>query len=281
MYEVVLTEQNAVDFDDLLLKVAWMLRDHPDVRDKLEDKYKYILVDEYQDTNHAQYMIARFLAMKLQNLCVTGDPDQSIYGWRGANLHNILQFEEDFPNAKVVRLEQNYRSTPQVLAAADAVIAHNRKRKKKKLWTENASGPDICVVECEDSHAEAKYIAAQIRQHVQAGGKWSDAAVFYRVNSLSRNIEAALRDAQVPYQVARGVAFYHRKEIKDVLAYLKVTCNPLDQVALERIINVPPRGIGKSTVDRVLSYAAKMNKTPLEVLADPEVIPDVSRAVRI
>ncbi len=279
-YEAILAEQNAVDFDDLLLKTAWMLRDHEDLREQLGEKYRYILVDEYQDTNHAQYMIARLLAMKHENLCVTGDPDQSIYAWRGANLHNILQFEEDFPNAVVVRLEQNYRSTPQILAAADAVIAHNRKRKKKKLWTENAAGPEVCVAECEDNEAEAAFLARQIRRHADEGGKFSDVAVFYRVNALSRRVEAALRDAQVPYQVARGVAFYQRKEIKDVLAYLKVAANPLDQVALERIINVPSRGIGKTTVERVLAHAVQARRSPLELLSKPEEIPGIARGVR-
>ena len=161
-------------------------------------------------------MIARLLAMKRENLCVTGDPDQSIYAWRGANLHNILQFEEDFPSAKVVRLEQNYRSTPQILTVADAVIAHNRKRKKKTLWTHNPDGAELTVAECEDSHSEAAFIASQIQQHVAEGGRYGDVAIFYRTNALSRNIEAALRDAHIAYQVARGVAFYHRKEIRDV-----------------------------------------------------------------
>ena len=279
-YEKVLQEQNAVDFDDLLLKAAWMLRDHPDLRDQLEDRYRYVLVDEYQDTNHAQYMIARLLAMRGENLCVTGDPDQSIYAWRGANLHNILQFEEDFPSAKVVRLEQNYRSTPQILAAADALIAHNRERKHKRLWTENPPGDDITVIDCEDAAAEAACIAGRIRQYVESGGRYSDVAVFYRTNALSRHIEAGLRSAHVPYQVARGVAFYHRKEIRDILGYLKVIANPLDQVALQRVINTPARGIGRTTVDRLLAHAAATGRSPIDLLAQPEEIPNIGRGAR-
>jgi DNA helicase II / ATP-dependent DNA helicase PcrA len=279
-YEGVLAENNAVDFDDLLLRVAWMLRDHADIRERLGQRYQYVLVDEYQDTNHAQYMIACLLAAQHKNLCVTGDPDQSIYAWRGANLHNILQFEEDFPSAKVVRLEQNYRSTPQILRCADALIANNLKRKKKTLWTHNPAGPGVTVAECEDQVAEAQYIASQIRRHVAAGGRYSDVAVFYRVNSLSRVIEGGMRGAQIPYQVARGVAFYNRKEIRDVIAYLKVVANPRDQVSLERIIGVPPRGIGKTTVDRLLAHAAATGRTALEVLAHPEEIPGAGRAVR-
>jgi len=279
-YETVLAEQNALDFDDLLTKTALLLGNDPELRDQLQQRYRYILVDEYQDTNHAQYLIARGLALDHENLCVTGDPDQSIYAWRGANLHNILQFEEDFPNAVVVRLEQNYRSTPQILTAADAVISHNRKRKEKKLWTANNDGPAVAVTECQDGHTEAAYIASQIRQHVDAGGTFSGIAIFYRVNWLSRNIEHALLQARIPYQVARGVAFYGRKEIKDTLAYLKLVANPADRVALTRIINVPTRGIGKTTVDRLLNFAAQTDRPILDILSNPKEIPDVSRAAK-
>lgn len=278
-YDQVLAEQNAVDFDDLLLKVARLLQDHPDLRDQLEDRYRYVLVDEYQDTNTAQYLIARLLAARGQNLCVTGDPDQSIYAWRGANVQNILQFEEDFPTAKVVRLEQNYRSTPQILSSADALIAHNRRRKQKRLWTVNPPGGGITVAECQDNRAEALYIAGKTREHIAAGGVYSDVAVFYRVNALSRVLEAALFEAHIPYQVARGVAFYNRKEIKDVIAYLKLVANPLDQVALERIINMPARGIGKTTVERLLAHAAATGGSPLELMARGD-IPNAGRAAR-
>ncbi|HPZ96896.1 MAG TPA: UvrD-helicase domain-containing protein [Phycisphaerae bacterium] len=277
-YEQVLAEQNAVDFDDLLIKTARLLGDNPDIRERLEDQYRYVLVDEYQDTNHAQYLIARGLCLGHENLCVTGDPDQSIYGWRGANIHNILQFEEDFADATVVHLEQNYRSTPQILAAADAVIARNRKRKKKRLWTGNTDGEPVRVAECEDAQAEAAFIAREIRAYAETGGRFNDVAIFYRVNALSRNLEAALRSAQVPYQVARGVAFFQRREIKDTLAYLRLLVNPQDQVALLRIINVPARGIGEVTVQRVLQHAAATGRTPLEVLQTPDEIPNIGRA---
>jgi DNA helicase-2/ATP-dependent DNA helicase PcrA len=278
-YEQILAEQNAADFDDLLIKTARLLGDIGEIRERLEDQYRYVLVDEYQDTNHAQYLIARGLCLVNENLCVTGDPDQSIYGWRGANIHNILQFEEDFPSAKVVRLEQNYRSTPQILAAADAVIARNRKRKKKKLWTGNIDGECVRVAECEHAQAEAAFVASEIRLHVDAGGRFNDVAIFYRVNALSRNIEAALRSAQIPYQVARGVAFFQRKEIKDTLAYLRLVANPQDQVALLRIINVPARGIGDVTVQRIIDHAASTGQTALEALRNPESIPGAGRAV--
>ena len=279
-YEAVLAEQNALDFDDLLVRIARLLGEDAELRDQLQDRYRYVLVDEYQDTNRAQYLIARGLALDHENLCVTGDPDQSIYAWRGANLHNILEFEEDFPDAKVVRLERNYRSTPQILSAADAVIAHNRRRKKKTLWTSNEAGPAIRVAECEDAAAEAGFIASEVAQHVEAGGRYGDAAVFYRVNALSRSIEGALRTHNIPYQVARGVAFYQRKEIKDVLAYLKVVANPQDRVALLRIINVPARGIGKSTVQRVLAHAEATGTTALEAIARAIEIDGVTRAGR-
>jgi len=279
-YNAVLAEQNAVDFDDLLIKVAYLLRDHPDLREQLEDRYRYVLVDEYQDTNHAQYLIAKGFTLEHKNLCVTGDPDQSIYAWRGANIHNILQFEKDMPNAKVVRLEQNYRSTPQILAAADALIAYNTGRKHKQLWTENRQGPEVRVATCENQHAEAVFVAKEIRQHVEAGGKYSDVAVFYRINALSRSFETAFLEMAIPYQVARGVAFYHRKAIKDILAYLKVTANPQDKVSLLRIINVPSRGIGKTTVERLLDHAEQSNLSVLKALDEPEKIPGTSRAVR-
>jgi DNA helicase-2/ATP-dependent DNA helicase PcrA len=278
VYQQVLREQNALDFDDLLVEMALLLGKDAELREHLEDRYRYVLVDEYQDTNHAQYLIARGLALQHENLCVTGDPDQSIYAWRGANLQNILQFEEDFPKAKVVRLEQNFRSTPQILEAADAVIKHNRKRKKKALFTYHSAGAAVRVAECENQLAEAEFVADQIKKHAAGGGRYSDVAVFYRTNALSRNIEAALRDSTIPYQIARGVAFYQRKEIKDVLAYLKVVSNAQDNVALARIINTPPRGIGKTTVDRLLAYAQQKQRSPLALLENPDEIPGASKA---
>ena len=279
-YNQVLAEQNAVDFDDLLLKVARLLGDDPELRARLEDRYRYVLVDEYQDTNRAQYLIARGLSWERRNLCATGDPDQSIYAWRGADLSNILEFEKDFPDARVVRLEQNYRSTPQILRAADALIAHNRQRKIKSLWTDNETGSTVTVAECEDAHGEARYIARRILAYVQSGGRYGDVAIFYRVNALSRNLEDALRSMHIPYQIARGVAFYQRKEIKDVLAYVKATVNPDDRVALLRIINTPARGIGKKSIERLQAGAAEAGLSLLEALQRPEAIPDLGRAER-
>ena len=279
-YAATLAEQNAVDFDDLLVKTAALLKDHADVRDQLENRYQYVLVDEYQDTNVAQYSIARLLTVQRENLCVTGDPDQSIYAWRGANLDNILRFEEDFPNTAIVRLEQNYRSTPQILRAADAVIRKNHKRKVKALWTGNQDGPTVLVAECEDAMAEGRFIAKRIHELVEQGRAHGEIAVFYRTNALTRSIEIAMQDARIPYQVARGVAFFQRKEIKDILAYLKVISNPLDLVSLSRIINTPSRGIGKTSFDRLLAYAVETKRPVMELVESPGEIPGISRAQR-
>jgi DNA helicase-2/ATP-dependent DNA helicase PcrA len=254
-YEQVLAEQDALDFDDLLLRFARLLGEDAELRDQLEDRYRYLLVDEYQDTNHSQYLIARGLALTHHNLCVTGDPDQSIYGWRGANLGNILDFEEDFPDAVVVRLEQNYRSTKRILAAADAVIQRNRKRKAKALWTDNAEGTAVRVVQCEDAADEAAFVAGGIKTLHRQGVSYNGIAIFYRINALTRRLEEALRQAAIPYRIVRGVEFYSRKEIKDVTAYLRVLVNPNDEMSLLRIINTPARGIGKTTVDRLTAHA--------------------------
>jgi len=277
-YQAVLAAQNALDFDDLLVRAALLLGDDPQLRDALQDRFRYVLVDEYQDTNHAQYLIARGLSLDHRNLCVTGDPDQSIYAWRGANIGNILRFEEDFPDARVIRLEQNYRSTPQILKAAGALIRRNRSRKPLELWTSNTDGPPVRVVQCESGEQEAAFVASEIRAHVEAGGAFGQVAVFYRTNFLSRQIEAALQQAGVPHQVARGVAFFQRREIKDVLAYLKLIVNPADAVALTRIINVPARGIGDATVAALLRAAEASGRPALELAADPQAIPGIRPA---
>ncbi len=254
-YEGLLAQMGGLDFDDLLVRMAILLEQDEELRDKLEDRYRYVLIDEYQDTNAAQYKIARSLAKKRQNICATGDPDQSIYGWRGANIENILRFEHDYPNAKVVRLEQNYRSTQRILAAADRLIASNVNRKVKTLWTENDEGISVRAFECETAIAEAEMIAQDIRWQSHSGVSRSEIAIFYRINSLSRVIEEALLKEGVAYQIARGVEFYSRKEIKDVLAYLRVLVNPADEVSLLRIINTPPRGIGATTIRRLFERA--------------------------
>ena len=276
-YEAALKANNGVDFDDLLLKTAILLRDHADVRSQLQDKYQYLLIDEYQDTNHAQFVIAHMLAMNHKNICATGDPDQSIYGWRGANLNNILEFEQFYPNAKTVLLEQNYRSTKVILQAASALIARNTKRKKKDLWTENEAGERIVILENENEHAEAAEIIRRIRTaHDTQKLSWDKFAIFYRVNALTRVLEDALMRAGVPYQIARGTEFYARKEIKDITAYLKTIANPGDSVSLERIINVPPRGLGDTSLTRLTTYAADCGLTLLETCTIADTVEGVT-----
>ena len=264
-YQRRLLQANAVDFDDLLLHVARLLKENPDVRARLDDRYRYILVDEYQDTNLAQYAIVRALSIDHPNLAVTGDPDQSIYGWRGANLSNILEFEKDFPSVKVVRLEQNYRSTKAILRVADELIRHNVRRKQKRLFTENADGARVRLAAYPTQRDEADDIAGRIANLIETCGRQArEFAIFYRTNALSRQIEHSLREYVVPYQIVNGLEFYQRKEIKDILAYLHLLNNPRSDVALLRIINTPTRGIGKSTVDRIREFARQKGLPLLE-----------------
>jgi len=265
-YEEALAASNALDFDDLLLRMALLLRDRPDVRELLGRRFRYVMIDEYQDTNRAQYILAHGIALDHENICVTGDPDQSIYAWRGADINNILEFEADYPNATVIRLEENYRSTKPILDAASRLIAHNKMRKEKTLWTRRQGGSLVNVVYVDDEHAEAQYVARRIGQYVSTGRRYDEMAVFYRINALSRVIEEAFIRAGIPYRVARGVEFYNRKIIKDVLAYLKVLANPADQLSCLRIINTPPRGIGAATVKRLLSLAERSGGTLLEAI---------------
>ncbi len=256
IYQQQLLTANAVDFDDLLLHIANLLRENPEVRGELDRKYKYILVDEYQDTNLAQYAIVRALSIDQPNLAVTGDPDQSIYGWRGADLNNILDFEKDYPSVKTVRLEKNYRSTPNILRAADQLIRHNRRRKAKELFTDNAEGDAVILRMFEDGYQEADGIADEITRAINVDGlKPSDFAIFCRMNALTRSLEHALRSRSLPYQIVNGVEFYQRKEIKDLLAYLHLVNNPSHDVALQRVINVPTRGIGAKTIERIRDFA--------------------------
>ena len=256
-YEDLRREQNAVDFDDLLMCTAKLLCDDQEVRGQLEDRFRYVLVDEYQDTNAAQYQIAQMLSREHGNLCVTGDPDQSIYGWRGANIHNILSFEKDHPGAQVVHLEQNYRSTKKILAAASALIAGNTERKLKAIWTENDGGGPVQICEMDTGEDEARWIAEDIARLTREGVARNEMAVFYRINSMSRALEEAFIREGIEYQIARGLEFYNRKEIKDVLAYLRVLVNPADEVALLRIVNTPPRGIGATSVKRIREMASR------------------------
>ena len=263
VYQEQLVSASAVDFDDLLLHVATLLTDHPEIRSQLDEQFRYLLVDEYQDTNIAQYTILRALSHDHPNLAATGDPDQSIFGWRGANVGNILRFEQDFPNVRVVRLEQNYRSTKSILRVADHLIQHNQQRKHKELFTENPEGNPVELTCYADGRDEADSIAAHIAHEIANGeGKPSDYAIFYRINALSRAMEFALREQGIPYQLVKGLEFFQRKEVKDVIAYLQLVSNPRDDVALLRIINTPRRGIGQKTL-RTLTAHAQENGLPL------------------
>lgn len=281
-YQARLLRCGAVDFDDLLLHVATMLRENSELRAKLDARYRYILVDEYQDTNLAQYTIVRALSIDYPNLSVTGDPDQSIYGWRGANLNNILDFEQDFPNVRVVRLEQNYRSTKRILRVADRLIGHNKKRKQKGLFTHNDEGPAVRLTVFPTQRNEAEDIAARIARDVHTGQRRPrDFAIFYRMNALSRSLEFALRDFGVPYQMVNGVEFYQRKEIKDVLAYLHLLNNPRNDVALLRIFNTPPRGIGKTTINHLRNYADRRGKTLLEAARESGLVESINKRAAV
>ncbi|MCE9544455.1 MAG: UvrD-helicase domain-containing protein, partial [Planctomycetia bacterium] len=282
LYQAKLLSSNAVDFDDLLLHVAQLLRDQPEVRRELDARYRYVLVDEYQDTNLAQYAIARGLSIDFPNLAVTGDPDQSIYGWRGANLGNILDFERDYPQVRVVRLEQNYRSTKCILRVADALISNNRRRKAKELFTDNDEGRPVALVRYPNNRDEAAAIAERIATEVTAGRRRPrDFAIFYRTNALSRSLELALHDRGIPFQLIKGVEFFQRKEIKDVMAYLHLVNNPRDDVALARIINTPARGIGASTVKRLAAHAADRRFSLLDAAREAGLVPDLSKGAAV
>jgi len=266
-YEQILAKSNALDFDDLLLRTAQLLQHDAEVRQELRERYRYIQVDEYQDTNHAQFVIAHALAAGHGNLCVVGDPDQSIYGWRGANIGNILDFETHYPQTRVIQLGQNYRSTPQILAIADRLIRNNRQRRHKELFTENPPGQDVRVVLESDEESEAQHVIGFLREQREAGVPWGQMAVFYRINALSRAVEESLLRHSIPYQVARGTAFYQRKEVKDALAYLRVIANPEDEVSMTRIINTPTRGIGDTTVEHLRAYAVANGLSLWEALS--------------
>ncbi len=280
-YQQMLTANNALDFDDLLLRTTLALRDHREMLADLQQRFQYVLIDEYQDTNHVQYILAHALASSHRNICVVGDPDQSIYGWRGADIKNILEFEKDYPDAKVVRLEQNYRSTRTILAVADKLIANNTQRKQKALFTDNPDGEKVKLVLAQDEYDEADVVTAYLKElHDNQNLEWSKMAVFYRMNALSRVIEDRLLKASIPYQIARGVEFYNRKEIKDVLAYLRVVANPADEVSLTRIINVPTRGIGDSTIKQIQAFAVAHGLTFWNTLEVITTVPGLSaRAV--
>lgn len=277
-YQKALLQANAVDFDDLLLHVVNLLSENPEIREQLDYRFRYVLVDEYQDTNSAQYRIISALSQINRNLCVTGDPDQSIYGWRGARIENIMQFEQEFPESAVVRLEQNFRSTKKILQAADELISNNLQRKQKKLFTDNQEGEPVRLLRYFDEKHEAEAIAQEIDKiRTDEGYQWSDFAITYRVNALSRPLELALMRNNIPYQVAGGVAFYDRAEVKDMLAYLRVIYNPKDIVAFRRIVNTPKRGIGKTTVQKLLAWANRTGVDPLEAALRADEIATLSK----
>ena len=269
-YQKQLKKNNALDFDDLLFTMVLLLEKFPDVLNFYNEKFQYLLVDEYQDTNHAQYRLVKLLAGERKNICVVGDDDQSIYGWRGADITNILNFEEDFPGCEVVKLEQNYRSTRIILEAAHAVISRNTSRKDKKLFTETQGGDKITLLMCGDDRDESDIIASKIRYAVSQEKSPSDFAVMYRTHAQSRSIEDALRDSGIPYIIVGGTKFYERKEIKDIVAYLRLLVNPDDSEALLRIINVPKRGVGKTSIDKLTRASQAGDMSAFEILAHPE-----------
>ncbi|WP_145246423.1 ATP-dependent helicase [Aeoliella mucimassa] len=277
-YQERMLQSAAVDFDDLLMHVATLLYDNPEIRQQLDSRFRYVLVDEYQDTNQAQYVILKALSHDYPNLAATGDPDQSIYGWRGADISNILNFENDFPEVKIVRLEQNYRSTKRILRVADELIAYNTRRKKKSLFTENDEGNPVRLVAYADQDLEASDIADQIRGTIERGERSaSDFAIFYRVNALSRSLERALRKAGVPYQMVRGQEFYGRKEIKDLLAYCQLANNPQDDVAFDRAVSAPTRGVGKKSIERLNMHAYRYGTSLLDAARECKLIEGLTK----
>ena len=278
LYERELLRFNAMDFDDLLVRAVNLLELFPEVRERYEQAFRHVLVDEYQDTNHAQYRWLTLLSGERRNLAVVGDDAQSVYGFRGADIRNILDFEQDFPDAHVVKLEQNYRSTQTILSAANAVIRHNRDQVAKALWTELGEGDPIKVRMLADEHAEARYVLGAIEGLLDEGVSRSEVAVFYRTNAQSRVLEDALVRAEVPYQVIGGTKFYERAEIKDAIAYLSLLANPADQVSFVRVANSPRRGIGQTSLSRVIAYAATLGEPVWEVAAAADRVPGLGRA---
>jgi DNA helicase II / ATP-dependent DNA helicase PcrA len=279
-YQKKLDKAGALDFGDLLMKVCLMLKEHPRIREHYQDFFQHILVDEYQDTNHAQYVLTKTLAAKHKNICVVGDDDQSVYSWRGANIRNILEFERDFKDAKVVTLEQNYRSTGLILEAAHKVIRNNKSRKSKKVWTQKEGGEQVRVQELPNEMEEAGWVVRQIEQQISKGRQLREFAIFYRTNAQSRSFEEALRRAGLPYRIVGAMRFYERKEIKDALCFARVALNPADSTSLVRIVNVPPRGIGDKSIQRFEHYAAASGITLYEAFHRADAIDGLTSAAR-
>ncbi|MDK8181684.1 DNA helicase PcrA [Paenibacillus sp. UMB4589-SE434] len=271
-YQKRLRSNNALDFDDIIMKTTQLFKDEPEVLDFYQKKFKYIHVDEYQDTNRAQYMLCRMLADQHRNICVVGDSDQSIYRWRGADITNILNFEEDYPNATTIMLEQNYRSTANILNAANQVIQNNTGRKPKKLWTDSGEGNPIKVYQADTEHDEGYFVTAEIKKNQMSGKSYSQHAILYRTNAQSRVIEEILIKSEIPYQIVGGIKFYDRKEIKDVLGYLRLISNPDDDISLERIVNVPKRGIGATTIAKLAEAASERGTSIMKVIGDMDLL---------
>ncbi|MBA4548409.1 DNA helicase PcrA [Thermoactinomyces intermedius] len=271
-YQEKLRANQSLDFDDLLMETVRLFQSRPEVKEYYQRKFKYIHVDEYQDTNHAQYVLVQMLAEHHRNICVVGDSDQSIYRFRGADIRNILHFEQDYPDAVQIKLEQNYRSTKNILQAANHLIAHNTERKPKELWTANEEGSKIQLFEASTEQEEAFYIAETISNGIKEGKRYSDYAVLYRTNAQSRVIEEVMMKSNIPYTVVGGIKFYERKEIKDLLAYLRLIVNPHDDLSLSRIINVPRRGVGAASLEKIQNYAAQNGISMFEALLEMEHI---------
>ena len=278
LYQAKLKENNALDFDDLLFLAVRLLEEKDDVREKYQERFQYVLVDEYQDTNHAQYALTKILAAQWRNICVVGDADQSIYAWRGADIRNIIDFTRDYPDAASIKLEQNYRSTKTILNAANAVIDNNESRPRKTLWTENPSGNKVIHYQAQTEHDEADYIGAIYNRHEISHEPYGDMAILIRTNAQSRVLEEKLMRYAIPYTMVGGTKFYDRKEIKDVLAYLRLLYNPEDSLSLTRIINVPKRNIGATTMEHVAAYAEGEGISLFEALSSPDAIPVTKRA---
>ncbi|NLA06816.1 MAG: DNA helicase PcrA [Firmicutes bacterium] len=279
VYQKILRENNALDFDDLLAETVRLFREFPSVLDYYRKQFKYILVDEYQDTNRAQYELVNLLAEESRNLCVCGDPDQSIYQWRGADIRNILDFEHDYPDAKVIKLEQNYRSTQTILNIANNVISRNQSRKEKDLWTENGEGCQAICYEAYNERDEASFVAEEIEKAIIGGlsrVKYGDFAILYRTNAQSRVFEEILMSRGIPYKVVGGLKFYERKEIKDILSYLRLLLNPDDMVSLSRIVNVPKRGVGEATLAKYIDYAGERNIHLLTAFQDVNAVSGIA-----
>ena len=278
-YQKRLKENNALDFDDLLVKMVDLFQTNPDVLEHYQDRFQYIMVDEYQDTNTVQFLLVSLLAKKYRNLCVVGDDDQSIYKFRGANIYNILNFEKVFPDAQVIRLEQNYRSTQNILNAANGVIANNKGRKEKKLWTENQKGELVHFKQYDTEYDEADGVVSRINFLAMRGVQYKDMAILYRTNSQSRIFEEKLKQKNIPYAIVRGISFYDRKEIKDLMSYLKVVDSGMDDLSVKRIINVPKRGIGQTTINRLQEFAILNQMSFLDAVFNADEIPEVTRAL--